>query len=138
MGHEHSHAPVNFGRAFAIGIAFNLGFVVLEFVYGRLAGSLALVADAGHNLSDVLGLALAWGAMILARRSPTAERTYGLRRSSILAALINAAVLLIGVDGKAGGAHLFGQRLQPEQQAVFQPYLVHQGHFTRDRSRRAL
>jgi cobalt-zinc-cadmium efflux system protein len=101
MGHEHIHAPANYGRAFAIGVILNLGFVVLEIVYGRLSNSLALVADAGHNLSDVLGLALAWGAMILARRTPTAERTYGFRRSSILAALFNAAVLLISVGAIA-------------------------------------
>ncbi len=101
MGHEHNHAPANYGRAFAIGIILNSGFVVLEVVYGKLSHSLALVADAGHNLSDVLGLALAWGAMILARRSPTPERTYGFRRSSILAALINAAVLLISVGAIA-------------------------------------
>jgi cobalt-zinc-cadmium efflux system protein len=81
MGHGHHHARPNYGRAFA--------------------HSLALVADAGHNLSDVLGLMLAWGATILARRSPTPERTYGFRRSSILAALINAAVLLISVGAIA-------------------------------------
>ena len=101
MGHEHSHAPTNYGKAFAIGITLNLAFVILEVVYGRISNSLALVADAGHNLSDVLGLALAWGAMALAKRSPTAERTYGFRRSSILAALINAAILLIGVGAIA-------------------------------------
>ncbi len=101
MGHGHSHAPANYGRAFAIGITLNLGFVVLEALYGRVSHSLALVADAGHNLSDVLGLALAWGASVLARRSPTPERTYGFRRSSILAALINAAVLLISVGAIA-------------------------------------
>lgn len=81
MGHEHNHSPSNFGRAFAIGIALNLGFVILEVIYGRMSNSLALVADAGHNLSDVRGLALAWGATIFARRIPTAERTYGFRRS---------------------------------------------------------
>ncbi len=101
MGHEHSHAPANYGKAFAIGITLNLAFVILEVIYGRLSNSLALVADAGHNLADVLGLALAWGAMLLARCSPTAERTFGFRRSSILAALINSAVLLIGVGAIA-------------------------------------
>ena len=101
MGQGNNHAAANYGRAFAIGVALNLGFVIVEAVYGRLSHSLALVADAGHNLSDVLGLALAWGAMILARRLPTPERTYGFRRSSILAALINAAVLLIGVGAIA-------------------------------------
>src|SRR6266576_2555469 len=97
----HNHAPPNYGRAFAIGVALNLAFVVLEAIYGRLSHSLALVADAGHNLSDVLGLVLAWGAMLLARRRPTPERTYGFRRSSILAALVNAAVLLISVGAIA-------------------------------------
>lgn len=101
MGHEHNHTPADFGRAFAIGIVLNLGFVILEVIYGRMSNSLALVADAGHNLSDVLGLALAWGATVLARRLPTIERTCGFRRSSILAALINAAVLLISVGAIA-------------------------------------
>ena len=101
MAHGHTHAPANYGRAFAIGVALNLAFVILEAIYGRLSHSLALVADAGHNLSDVLGLVLAWGAMMLARRRPTPERTYGFRRSSILAALINAAVLLISVGAIA-------------------------------------
>lgn len=101
MPHAHSHEPANYGRAFAIGVALNLAFVVLEVIYGKLSHSLALVADAGHNLSDVLGLVLAWGAMLLARRRPTPERTYGFRRSSILAALINAAILLISVGAIA-------------------------------------
>ena len=101
MGHEHHHAPSNFGRAFAIGVVLNLGFVILEVIYGRQSHSLALVADAGHNLSDVLGLMLAWGATTLARRRPTPERTYGFRRSSILASLINAAILLISVGAIA-------------------------------------
>ena len=97
----HNHAQPNYGRAFAIGVALNLAFVFLELIYGRLSHSLALIADAGHNLSDVLGLVLAWGAVLLARRHPTAERTYGFRRSSILAALINAAVLLISAGAIA-------------------------------------
>jgi cobalt-zinc-cadmium efflux system protein len=100
-GGGHSHAPANYGTAFAIGVTLNLGFVIAEVIYGRLAHSLALVADAGHNLSDVLGLLLAWGAIMLSRRRPTKERTYGFRRSSILAALINAAVLLISVGAIA-------------------------------------
>ncbi len=95
--HGHSHAPADFGRAFAVGVALNLGFVVVEAVYGYLAGSLALIADAGHNLSDVFGLLLAWGAAWLSRRAPTPRRSYGYRRSSILAALLNAAVLLVAV-----------------------------------------
>jgi cobalt-zinc-cadmium efflux system protein len=97
----HTHAPATFGSAFAIGIALNLGFVVVEIVYGVLAHSLALVADAGHNMGDVLGLLLAWGATFLARTPPTERRTYGLRSSSILAALFNAIFLLITVGAIA-------------------------------------
>src|SRR5215208_3273629 len=98
-GPGHRHAPASFGRAFAIGVALNLAFVVVEALYGRLSHSLALVADAGHNLSDVLGLLLAWGASCLAQRRPTSRRTYGMRRSSILAALANAIVLLVVTGG---------------------------------------
>lgn len=94
MGHQHDHAPTNFNRAFAIGVGLNLAYVIIEVVYGLLAHSLALVADAGHNLGDVLGLLLAWGASLLAQRLPTRTRTYGWRRASILAALTNAVVLL--------------------------------------------
>jgi cobalt-zinc-cadmium efflux system protein len=93
--HGHSHEPSSYNRAFIISVALNTGFVIIEAVYGIFANSLALLADAGHNLSDVLGLLLAWGASILARRLPTPRRTYGLRRSSILAALLNAILLLI-------------------------------------------
>ena len=97
-GHRHAHsAPANFDRAFAIGIALNLGFVVAETIFGLRAQSLALLADAGHNLSDVLGLALAWAGSVLARRGPTPRFTYGLRRFSILAAIANAGLLLIAV-----------------------------------------
>ncbi|MFM2371050.1 MAG: hypothetical protein RIS85_772 [Pseudomonadota bacterium] len=96
-GHGHSHAPASFGRAFAIGIALNLGFVIVEAVYGVIAGSMALVADAGHNLSDVLGLVIAWGASILSARPPSARFTYGFKSSSILAALGNAAFLLVAL-----------------------------------------
>lgn len=100
-GHGHSHAPKNFGMAFAIGIALNTGFVIVEAVYGLLANSLALLADAGHNLSDVLGLLLAWGASVLARRIPSSRFTYGLRSTSILAALANAVLLLTVTGGIA-------------------------------------
>lgn len=101
MSQDHDHSVGTYSRAFAIGVALNLAFVVVEFVYGHLAHSLALVADAGHNLSDVLSLLLAWGAAVLARRQPTPGRTYGMRRSSILAALINAVVLLVAVGAIA-------------------------------------
>ena len=100
-GHSHAHAPADFSRAFAIGIFLNLAFVLIEFFYGRISHSLALVADAGHNLSDVLSLALAWMAAVLAKRQPTANRTYGMRRSTILAALVNAVVLLIALGAIA-------------------------------------
>jgi cobalt-zinc-cadmium efflux system protein len=102
-GHDHAHrgahghAPAGFGRAFAIGVALNLGFVVVEAIYGILGHSVALLADAGHNLSDVLALAVAWLASELVKRAPTARFTYGLRGSSILAALFNAVFLLMTV-----------------------------------------
>lgn len=96
-GHGHSHAPKSFGKAFAIGTALNLGFVVVEAVYGLISGSMALLADAGHNLSDVLGLLIAWGAATLAKRGPSGRYTYGLRSSSILAALLNALLLLVAI-----------------------------------------
>jgi cobalt-zinc-cadmium efflux system protein len=87
-------------------VALNVGFVLVEAVYGVVAHSLALLADAGHNLSDVAGLLLAWGAMYLSRRKPTRRRTYGLRRSSILAALGNAVLLLVAVGAIAWEAIL--------------------------------
>ena len=99
--HGHSHAPKDFGRAFAIGTALNLGFVIVEAGAGLLTHSLALLADAGHNLSDVLGLLLAWGAAVLAKRAPSARRTYGLRKGTILASLGNAALLLVAVGAIA-------------------------------------
>jgi cobalt-zinc-cadmium efflux system protein len=96
---NHSHSPADYNRAFAVGFALNLGFVVLEAVFGVLAGSLALLADAGHNLTDVLGLSLAWTANYLMKRPPSERRTYGWRRSSILAALLNAVLLFVVVGG---------------------------------------
>ena len=95
--HSHHHAHHGHDRAFAIGTALNLGFVVAEIMFGVLANSMALLADAAHNFGDVLGLLLGWGAAWLARRPPTRRRTYGWGRSSILAALLNATILLIGV-----------------------------------------
>ena len=95
--HSHSHAPENFGRAFAIGIALNLAYVAFEAAAGLSRGSMALLADAGHNLSDVLGLAVAWIGATLARRTPSKHFTYGLRGSSIIAAMTNALLLLVAV-----------------------------------------
>jgi len=100
-GHSHSHAHLDYRRAFAIGIALNLVYVVGEAVAGILSGSLALLADAGHNLGDVLSLSLAWGAAVLSRRRPSDRFTYGLRSSSILAALANAIILLVVTGGIA-------------------------------------
>lgn len=108
-GHGHSHAghghahhpPADYGRAFLIGTVLNLGFVAVEAGYGLLSGSVALLADAGHNLSDVLGLLLAWGAATLSKREPSANFTYGLRRSSILSALFNAVFLLVATGAIA-------------------------------------
>src|SRR3954451_2665030 len=94
---ERVHAPTKFGSAFAIGIALNIAFVIVEAIFGISSNSTALIADAGHNLSDVLGLAVAWAAALLSRRAPSARFTYGLRGSSILAALFNAVFLLIAI-----------------------------------------
>jgi cobalt-zinc-cadmium efflux system protein len=104
-GAHHHHAnPANFGRAFVIAIALNSIFVIVEFSYGFIANSTALMADAGHNLSDVLGLLLAWAAVILARRAPSLRYTYGLRSTSILAALANGMLLLVASGGIAWAA----------------------------------
>ena len=123
-GHDHSHAhghghhhhpPASFGRAFAIGILLNTGYVVAEVVWGLLANSLALIADAGHNFGDVLSLGVAWLAMWLTRRAPSDRYTYGLRGSSILAALSNAVLLLVVTGGVAWAAIL--RLLHPEPSA---------------------
>jgi cobalt-zinc-cadmium efflux system protein len=94
---NHAHAPASFGAAFAIGIALNMAFVLVEGGYGIISNSMALLADAGHNLSDVLGLAVAWIASVLAGRAPSLRYTFGLKSSTILAALFNAVFLLVAV-----------------------------------------
>ena len=110
--HTHHHSQANgkeaarFDRAFAIGVTLNTAFVLVEWAFGVLANSLALIADASHNLGDVLGLLLAWGAAALARRQPSPQFTYGLRSSTILAALANAALLLVITGGIAWEAIL--------------------------------
>ena len=109
-GHHHHPAPSNQGLTFAITIFLNLAFVGVEFVYGFIVNSTALIADAGHNVSDVLGLLLSWGAIILARRQPSKRFTYGLRSTSILAALANAMLLLVACGAIAWEAvHRFSQ-----------------------------
>jgi cobalt-zinc-cadmium efflux system protein len=100
------HAPASFGTAFANGISLNLAFVAVEFVYGVLGNSVALMADAGHNLSDVLGLVIAWVASVLTKQPPSPRYTYGLGGSSILAALFNAVFLLVAVGAIAWEAIL--------------------------------
>src|SRR5262245_24044307 len=99
--HSHSHAPASFGLAFALGAALNVAFVLVEAIFGILSNSTALLADAGHNLSDVIGLLVAWGASVLSQRPPSARYTYGLGSSSILAALFNATFLLVAVGAIA-------------------------------------
>jgi len=100
-GHGHSHAPAEFNRAFAIGIALNTIFVVIEGFYGWKINSLALLADAGHNLSDVAGLVLAWGGALAGKLRPDVRHTYGWKRASILAAFLNALLLLVAMGSLA-------------------------------------
>jgi cobalt-zinc-cadmium efflux system protein len=100
-GHDHSHAPANFNAAFGIGIGLNLAFVAVEAYYGWKVNSLALLADAGHNLSDVIGLVLAWGGALAGRLRPDARHTYGWKRASILAAFVNALLLLVAMGSLA-------------------------------------
>ena len=95
--HGHGHAPKDLGLSFAVGVGLNTGFVLIEALVGLSTHSLALLADAGHNLSDVMALLMAWGAAVMARRPPSARRTYGLRKGTILASLANAVLLLIAV-----------------------------------------
>jgi cobalt-zinc-cadmium efflux system protein len=98
--HDHHHgAPASAGRAFVIGIVLNLAFVVVEVTYGVLAHSVALIADAGHNFGDVLGLGISWGALALAKLKPSKRRTFGFRRSTIVASLANALILLFVTGG---------------------------------------
>jgi cobalt-zinc-cadmium efflux system protein len=108
MGHDHSHhhshhhvGPKSIGLRFAVGIGLNVVFVVIEVAYGLIAGSTALLADAAHNLADVMGLVLAWGATVLARRPPSSRRTFGLRKSTVLAALTNAILIVLAIGGVA-------------------------------------
>lgn len=101
MSHEHQAIKQNYNKAFSIGIALNLAYIIVEFTFGLMASSMSLLADAGHNLSDVLGLLLAWGASYLARRPATSTKTYGMRKSTILAALINAVIVFITVGAIA-------------------------------------
>ncbi len=111
--HSHGHAPTSFGKAFAIGIALNILFVAVEATYGFLANSMALLADAGHNLSDVLGLVAAWAAYAMGKRAPSLRFTYGWKGSSILAALFNAVCLMLAVGAIAWEAIMRLQSPEP-------------------------
>ncbi len=118
--HAHAHAPASFDRAFAIGIALNLAFVGIESFYGWKVNSLALLADAGHNLSDVAGLVLAWGGTIAGRLRPSPRHTYGWKRATILAAFGNALVLLIAIGALVweAGARLASPSTETSSQGV--------------------
>ena len=111
-GHDHDHAPSNFNRAFAIGIALNIVFVAIESFYGWQINSLALLADAGHNLSDVAGLVLAWGGALAGKLQPSARKTYGWKRGTILAAFANALLLLVAIGALVWVA--LGRLIVPE------------------------
>ena len=111
-GHDHHHAPTSFDRAFAIGIALNLAFVGIEAFYGWRINSLALLADAGHNLSDVAGLVLAWGGALSGQLRPNPRHTYGWRKGSILAAFANALLLLVAMGALVWEA--IGRVLDPD------------------------
>jgi len=115
VNHHHHHAPPDYNRAFAAGVVLNVGFVIVEAVFGVLSDSLALLTDAGHNLSDVLGLLLAWGAAALARRRPSVRRTYGYSRATIIASLFSG-LLLMGAVG-AIGWEAISRLVEPAQPA---------------------
>lgn len=112
MSHDHSHEVGNYNRSFAIGVILNIVFVAIEAGYGVFADSLALIADAGHNLSDVVSLLLAWGASLLARKAATEKRTYGLRKVTILASMVSAILLLLTLGGITWEA--IGRFLNPQ------------------------
>jgi cobalt-zinc-cadmium efflux system protein len=120
MNHDHDHSPANFNRAFAIGIVLNLAFVGIEAFYGWRVNSLALLADAGHNLSDVAGLVLAWGGALAIRLVPDAHHTYGWKRATLLAAFVNALLLLVAMGGLAWEAigRLMSNEVSLQEQGV--------------------
>lgn len=112
MSHDHNHAPASFSKAFAIGIALNLAFVGVEAFYGWTVNSLALLVDAGHNLSDVVGLVLAWGGVLAGKLQPNPRHTHGWKKGSILAAFANALLLLVAMG--ALGWEAIGRLMSPD------------------------
>jgi cobalt-zinc-cadmium efflux system protein len=121
-GHGHHHAPANFDRAFAIGISVNIVFVAIEAFYGWRVNSLALLADAGHNLGDVAGLVMAWGGALAGKLRPDARYTYGWKRASIFAAFVNAVLLLVAMGSLAWEA--IGRLHAPEPTQGFTVMVV--------------
>lgn len=115
VSHHHHHAPPDYNRAFAAGVILNVGFVIVEAVFGVMSDSLALLTDAGHNLSDVMGLLLAWGAAVLAKRRPSPRRTYGYSSATIIASVFSG-LLLMGAVG-AIGWEAIGRLVDPPQPA---------------------
>jgi cobalt-zinc-cadmium efflux system protein len=115
LNHHHHHPPPDYNRAFAAGVVLNVGFVIVEAVYGMMSDSLALLTDAGHNLSDVLGLLLAWGAAALAKKRPSPRRTYGFSRATIIASVFSG-LLLMGAVG-AIGWEAVNRLMEPAQPA---------------------
>ena len=113
MSHDHSNEIANYNRAFAIGVILNIIFVAIEAGYGVFANSLALIADAGHNLSDVVSLLLAWGAGVLATKAATEKRTYGFRKATVMASLTSAILLLVALGGIYADLH-YKQLLEKE------------------------
>ena len=101
VNHQHYQVPTDYNRAFALGVILNVGFVIIEVIFGVLSDSLALLTDAGHNLGDVLGLLLAWGAAVLAKKRPSPRRTYGFSRATIIASVFSG-LLLMGAVGAIG------------------------------------
>jgi cobalt-zinc-cadmium efflux system protein len=119
MSGAHHHDTPDFTRAFVLGIAINLGIVALELVYGLIGNSMALVADAGHNLSDVLALGVGWAGAVMARQSPTRRFTYGYKKASILAALISGLMLLVAVGAIAAeSVHRLFDPAPPQAQTM--------------------
>jgi cobalt-zinc-cadmium efflux system protein len=121
-GYGHSHAPTTFGTAFALATILNVSLVAIQVIYGVLAHSMALLADAGHNAGDVLALLLAWGSHVMSRRNPTEHYTYGFRSTSILAALTNATILLVVTGAIAGAA--VGRLFDPQPVAGLDVIIV--------------
>jgi cobalt-zinc-cadmium efflux system protein len=115
VNHHHHRAPPDYNRAFAAGVVLNVGFVIVEAIYGVISDSLALITDAGHNLSDVMGLLLAWGAAALAKKRPSPRRTYGYSRATIIASVFSG-LLLMGAVG-AIGWEAFNRLFDPPEPA---------------------